>query len=115
MGGLAARAYLRQHGGERVEQLITLATPRAGSTLARLGIGANARQMEAGSLWLGALGPLPGGLAAVSVRNSHDNFVMPQDNQRLDGARDVELPALRSSGDAVFPRLAQILLDALRR
>jgi triacylglycerol lipase len=91
MGGLVCRSYLARYGSESVERLVTLASPHAGSELARLGIGQNAREMEPNSLWLRDLThevlPVP----AVSIRTPHDNYVMPQDSQRLPGAGDVEL------------------------
>jgi triacylglycerol lipase len=88
MGGLACRAYLARHGAKRVAKLVTLGAPHRGSLLARIGLGSNARQMEPGSPWIEALGQkgLPPGLAAVSIYSVHDNFVMPQEAQRLEGA-----------------------------
>ncbi|MCP9758001.1 alpha/beta fold hydrolase [Aquitalea sp. S1-19] len=93
MGGLVSRAYLKRHGAGRVTQLITLASPHRGSELARLGMGENARQMQPHSPWLDALGETLPAIAAISVRTSHDNFVTPQDRQRLNGAVDIEMPA----------------------
>ena len=55
MGGLVCRSYLVRHGSSRVERLITIASPHAGSELARIGIGQNAREMEPGSRWLNDL------------------------------------------------------------
>ncbi|MCU0990459.1 MAG: alpha/beta fold hydrolase, partial [Xanthomonadales bacterium] len=56
MGGLVCRSYLARHGSDRVERLITIASPHSGSELARIGIGQNAREMEPGSRWLKDLG-----------------------------------------------------------
>lgn len=94
MGGLVARALLRQPGGARVRRLVTLATPHTGSALAVLGWGANARQMEPSSTWLQALARTPPAIPVTAIRACHDNFVMPQDGQRLDGAADVALPGI---------------------
>ena len=115
MGGLAARAYLARHGTARVAQLVTLATPHAGSLLARMGMGANARQMEPGSPWLKSLSQQIPDLPIVALRNAHDNFVMPQDSQRLPSALDVELPGLGHLAMLFSPRTADALLAALRR
>lgn len=93
MGGLVSRAYLKRHGAGRVTQLITLASPHRGSELARLGMGENARQMQPDSAWLNALGEALPAIAVTSVRTSHDNFVTPQDKQRLNGAVDIEMAA----------------------
>lgn len=115
MGGLVARAYLDRHGDEgRVERLITIATPHAGSLLARTGIGRNARQMEPGSTWLKALWSKRPKVPVVSLRNSHDNFVMPQDSQRFPGAQDVELPGIGHLAVLFSARTAESLLTALR-
>ncbi len=94
MGGLVCRSYLARHGSDRVERLITISSPHSGSELARLGIGKNAREMEPGSLWLKDLGQAGLPVPAVAIRTAHDNFVMPQDNQRLPGAIDVALEGI---------------------
>jgi pimeloyl-ACP methyl ester carboxylesterase len=83
MGGLAARAYLRRHGGARVARLITIGSPHQGSQHAHLGAGQNAREMESGSAWLAALAAGESqGLAAplVCIYSHHDDFVAPQTN-----------------------------------
>ena len=91
MGGLVSRAYLKDNPGARVPLLMTLATPHRGSALARLGLGRNARQMEPASPFLAALadGSLPP--HALSLRATHDDFVCPQDGQKLPGMKDVPL------------------------
>lgn len=89
MGGLVCRSYLARFGGDRVERLITLATPHAGTELARVGIGQNAREMEPGSVWLRDLNAEPAAVPVVALRNRHDNFVMPDGNQSLPGAEEV--------------------------
>ena len=94
MGGLVCRSYLARHGGGRVERLITIASPHSGSELARIGIGQNAREMEPGSRWLKDLASSVTPVRAISIRTPHDNYVMPQDNQRLPGALDVELDGI---------------------
>ena len=114
MGGLVARAYLGRLGNARVDRLLTIASPHAGSLLARLGVGENARQMEPGSVWLKRLWPERPPVPMVALRNSHDNFVMPQDSQRFPGARDVELPALGHLAVLFSGRAAEALLEALR-
>ena len=88
MGGLAARAWLRNdpHALARAARLITLGTPHHGTVLANLGVGANARQMrcsQAGepSAWLRALAAGESAAARarmVSIWTYHDNIVAPQ-------------------------------------
>jgi triacylglycerol lipase len=94
MGGLAARAYLRAHGGAKVARVITLGAPHHGSLHAHLGAGENARQMEPGSPWLTALAASErGGIAAplVSIYSHHDDFVAPQASAAHPHARNVAL------------------------
>lgn len=112
MGGLVCRSYLARHGIARVAKLITLATPHGGSALARLAFGQNAREMEPGSLWLQDMADEPLKVPVISLRNPYDNYVMPQDLQRLAGARDVELPAGGHTTLFYAPAVAEILLEA---
>jgi triacylglycerol lipase len=114
MGGLVCRSYLSRFGAARVERLVTIASPHAGSELARLGIGANAREMEPESRWLAELAAEPLRVPAVSLRTPHDNYVMPQDNQRLPGARDVELDGIGHLAVLYAERTAAALIAALR-
>jgi triacylglycerol lipase len=51
---------------------------------------------------------------AVSLRNAYDNYVMPQDNQRLPGARDIELPAIGHIAMLYDVRVAKMLIDLLK-
>ncbi len=113
MGGLAARAYFRRFGIARVACLVTLGTPHAGSELARIGMGQNARQMEAHSEWLQALAreaPLP---ETVVIYSPHDNYVMPQANLLLAGAHDCALDGLGHLAMLFSPRAANALLAVL--
>ena len=101
MGGLVARAYLRQHGAARVARVITLGTPHHGTSLANLGLGANARQMRRArrgelpeSDWLRALAGEEGQAQRAlitSIYSHHDNIVAPQTSSYLSGARNIAL------------------------
>ena len=115
MGGLVARAYLVRFGSGRVSRVVTLATPHAGTALAFLGIGKNARQMEPTSVWLKDLWRDQPDIPMVSIRTSHDNFVVPQDHQRYPPARDVELPALGHLAMLFSSRTLRALLAALEK
>ena len=56
MGGLAIRAWLRQHAGHaRVHGAITVGTPHRGTWLGRFAFSANGVQMRWDSPWLGGL------------------------------------------------------------
>lgn len=113
MGGLVCRSYLARHGIARVARLVTLATPHAGSELARLGAGQNAREMEPGSLWLRDMAAEPLRVPAVALRNAYDNYAMPQDNQRLPGAADIELPPVGHLAMLTDRRVADLLIQTL--
>ena len=114
MGGLVCRSYLARYGSEHVERLITIASPHFGSELARIGIGANAREMEPGSLWLKDLAAEDVPVRAISIRTPHDNFVMPQDNQRLPGAIDVALDGIGHIAVLFSRRTTRELVAACR-
>ena len=114
MGGLVARCYLARHGNQRVARLITLATPHQGSDLSQIGFGQNSREMTSGSLWLQDMAAEPLGVPAISLRNAYDNYVMPQDNQRLPGAQDIELPPVGHIAMLYDYRIACRLIELLQ-
>lgn len=102
MGGLAARAYLRDFGVHRIAKVVTLGTPHHGTVLAQFGLGTNSREMHwrinaearPGSEWLCRLvqreDPALYRLF-VSVYSHHDNIVAPQDSSVLPGADNIAL------------------------
>lgn len=114
MGGLACRSYLARHGIARVAKLITIATPHQGSELSRIGFGQSAREMEPGSMWLRDLATEPTKVPTISIRTPHDNYVMPQDNQRLPATKDVELAGIGHLALLYSRRTAEILLQHLQ-
>jgi len=113
MGGLIARCYLARHGNERIARLITLASPHQGSDMCQIGMGQNAREMTTGSLWLQDMAAEPLTVPAVSLRNAYDNYVMPQDNQRLPGARDIELAPVGHIAMLYDARIANQIIELL--
>lgn len=115
MGGLIARCYLARHGRDRVARLITLATPHLGSELSRIGFGQNSREMTTGSLWLQDMAAERLAVPTISLRNAYDNYVMPQDNQRLPGARDIELPPVGHLAMLYDARVARLLIELLQQ
>ena len=91
MGGLICRAYLRRHGGDNVDQLITLGSPHQGTFHAFLARGANGLQMRSGNVWLTALGESLVGIPFTSIYSIHDTIISPQDSSVLIGATNVRL------------------------
>ena len=116
MGGLVARAYLREHGADRIAHVFTLGTPHHGTSLANFGIGANAAQMRragAGdapeSAWLRALAASENAdrrALFTSIYTHHDNIVAPQTSSHLPGARHIEFGGI---GHVALGRNARVL------
>jgi pimeloyl-ACP methyl ester carboxylesterase len=121
MGGLAARAYLRAYGCERVTQLITLGTPHHGTALANFGKGANSRQMHwrdnAPSAWLCQLNEEedPAVRARiVSIYSHHDNIIAPQTSSHLDGARNIAYAGIGHVALALHPLIRARVIAEIR-
>jgi pimeloyl-ACP methyl ester carboxylesterase len=118
MGGLVARAWLAKHGPHRVARLVTIASPHNGTALARLGLGANARQMGRESKFLrdlrageGERGP---GCAATSIYSVHDNLVAPQDTSCLPWATNVAVAGVGHVEILDAEPVHRLVVDALR-
>lgn len=124
MGGLAARAYLRDHGSGRIAKAVTLGTPHHGTALARFGIGVNTQQM----LWIvseqeGLCSPWLRGLAAaedkgtyqqiVSLYSHHDNIIAPQTSSHLDGARNIEFRGIGHVALAMHPAIQEQVISEI--
>nr|WP_036237081.1 alpha/beta fold hydrolase [Massilia sp. JS1662] len=117
MGGLAARAWMRSYGSEKVARLITLGTPHHGTVLANLGLGANAAQMRRDSAWLRdlAAGETQDVRARiVSMYTHHDNIIAPQDSSVLPGARNVAFGGVGHVALGSNPRVLAEVLRVLR-
>jgi pimeloyl-ACP methyl ester carboxylesterase len=118
MGGLAAREYLRVHGGGRVTKLVTVASPHHGSALASVGLGLNARQMRRGSDFLlrleSAESASPPLMPALSIYSPHDNLVTPQHTSRLPWARNLAIPGVGHVAILAAPAALAAVLEALR-
>jgi pimeloyl-ACP methyl ester carboxylesterase len=125
MGGLVARAYMRQRGGAvqaRVAHLITLGTPHHGTSLARLAPGRNAMQMRRArdaaaapeSDWLQALASSESAAtraAITSICSHHDNIIAPQTSSLLPGAKNIEFGGI---GHVALGRNRHVLACVMR-
>lgn len=116
MGGLVARAWMRDHGTARVARVITLGTPHHGTCLASFGIGRNASQMRRDgcadgleSAWLRALSASESAAAralVTSLYTHHDNIIAPQTSSQLEGATNI---ALAGVGHVAMGRNRRVL------
>ncbi|HWZ74419.1 MAG TPA: alpha/beta fold hydrolase [Casimicrobiaceae bacterium] len=94
MGGLVARAYLRQRGPSRIERIITIGTPHHGSVFARGIIGRCLAQMRPGNAWLAELNrdeAKPPPVPITSIWSRHDSLVAPQASSELACAENIAL------------------------
>jgi triacylglycerol esterase/lipase EstA (alpha/beta hydrolase family) len=92
MGGLVARAYLRQRGPARIKRIITIGTPHHGSVFARALIGRCLAQMRPGNAWLAELNrdeAKPPPVPITSIWSRHDSLVAPQASGELACAKNV--------------------------
>ena len=94
MGGLVCRAYLRQFGGGKVTQLVTLGSPHHGTFHAYMASGPNGAQMRPGNPWLLSLGETPVTVPFTSIYSAHDTVISPQESSRMIGAVNVQLAGI---------------------
>lgn len=97
MGGLAARAWMREYGTRRVAKVITLGTPHQGTQIAKAAMTPNGAQMEWHSPWLKALQASETDATRHLIHiawTSLDNIVYPQHEQVLQGAQVTEFRGL---------------------
>lgn len=88
MGGLAIRAWLRAYGSERVNRVITLGTPHAGTQILRRSRTLNGQQMIGRSAWLRELDRSETVATRSLMRialTPQDHIVYPQREQLLAG------------------------------
>ncbi|MBD8533345.1 MULTISPECIES: alpha/beta fold hydrolase [unclassified Massilia] len=120
MGGLVARAWMREYGSARVARLVTLGTPHHGTGLANFGLGANAAQMRrvrgVACDWLCQLAASedPARRALVtSIFSHHDNIVSPQTSSVLEGARNLALGGVGHVALGCNGRVLDLVMEEL--
>lgn len=96
MGGLATRAWLHAHADAeaRIACVVTIGTPHHGTSLARVGFTANAREMRRVGPWLSELGaaePATRWTRFTCFWSHCDNIVLPASTATLVGARNVHV------------------------
>jgi triacylglycerol lipase len=126
MGGLAARAYLRDIGGASISKIVTLGTPHHGTTLANFGIGINCGEMnwvgraEEGldSRWLHQLEASEDKQLRsliVSIYSHHDNIVSPQRSSHLPLARNIAVDAIGHVALAFSPDIQARVIEEINK
>jgi triacylglycerol esterase/lipase EstA (alpha/beta hydrolase family) len=120
MGGLVARLALQDPAvAARVAVLVTMATPHAGSHLARYGTMPHSLALRPGSdVFARLAGQVPwAGPPAlprlVSLWSPADVILLPATSACLEGATNVELPGLTHYAWLIQPRPWAAALDAL--
>ena len=120
MGGLAARAYLRDCAqrltGAAVAKLITLGSPHHGTVHAQIEFSPNGKQMVPGNPWLADLAAHERSAWAcplVSIYSLDDNIVAPQLSAHLEGARNIALSGIGHMSLPLSKRVIEIVLGEI--
>ncbi|MDM0048875.1 triacylglycerol lipase [Variovorax sp. J22R115] len=116
MGGLAARAWLRDSDGSRAHRIVTIATPHRGTWLARFGRTVNGREMRVGGEWLQKIEGERASTRQVPFTcwySNCDNIVFPTSVATLPGA-DNRIVSGRAHVELAFdPRVMRETLALL--
>ena len=119
MGGLAARAWLREMKAEaRVSHVVTMGTPHGGTWLARFGHGKNGMQMRLASPWqLGLNDGMPPDRHSLFTcwYSTADNIVFPASTATLPGADNRLIRANAHVQMAFAPPIMDATLALLAR
>ena len=117
MGGLTARAWLREMKAEaRVHHVVTIGSPHRGTWLARFGHGQNGLQMRLDSPWQKQLDHgMPEGRHALFTcwYSNTDNIVFPATTATLPGADNRLVCGVAHVQMAFVPRVMDATLSLL--
>ena len=92
MGGVVARALVRQQAEPRLASVVTLGSPHRGTRMARFGVGQSARDMRPGSALVDRNPPArPAGPPVHTLISTQDNIVSPPWSTVLAEGEDVVL------------------------
>jgi len=116
-GGLVARYYIKNLGGvSYVDDLVTISTPHRGTTVATIGPGEAARQMEVASPFLQELNSgdtMPGSIEYTALFSHGDEIVVPGKNGFFAGAVNVNYTIFGHAGILFHPDPYTVVKNAL--
>jgi pimeloyl-ACP methyl ester carboxylesterase len=114
MGGLAARASLRERGmSRRVAKVIAIGTPHHGTLHAWFSPGRNVAQLRPGNAWLAKLNATDSPAPVTNIYALQDNLVAPQDSARLENAKNIGLSGIGHIALCFSPRVHALLYREL--
>ena len=117
MGGLVARAALREAKSGMIGRIITVGTPHHGTAIACRFRWPSTRQMCCGSPWLlelNARQEARPGLPVTSLHSLDDNLIVPAGSAVLPGARSIELRGLGHLSLLCSPDVLRRIVAELR-
>ncbi|MGF1535260.1 MAG: esterase/lipase family protein [Elainellaceae cyanobacterium] len=118
MGGLIGRYYLQQLGGvDRVQRLVTVASPHQGTMTAYLRPNVGACQMRQGSAFLATLNQSVSRLSGISVTSIWtplDLMIVPAQSSWLPVGRQVKVPVALHHWMVEDPRALRAIAAALQ-
>ena len=115
MGGLAARAFLRAHGTDVVEKVITIDTPHHGTMFARFAQGANTKQMRRDCDYVRGLAKSEEPVEFICFASQHDNLIIPRDSQVLACAEAVWFEKIGHLAMTTHSEVLARLIQAVER
>lgn len=112
MGGLVSTYYATKLAPKgKVQKIITIATPFAGTHMAKIAIGKNAREMQRGSLFLQSLDCK---IPLVTIASKTDEIVIPYSSALQDRAKQILFKNLGHGALIFSPRVAKVLFNELK-
>jgi triacylglycerol esterase/lipase EstA (alpha/beta hydrolase family) len=110
MGGLVARLALARDNAPKVDNLVTISSPHAGTWTAHFGFGEAARQMRPGSDVIRRLADLPPPCPATALWTPDDTIILPPTSGKLAGAKIVAIPGYTHLAVVEAPAVEEVIV-----
>jgi triacylglycerol lipase len=117
LGGIVARYYVQQLGGDGpVRNLVTLGSPHGGTVWSRYSVLSHLKDLSPQSPFMRHLNSLnaPRSTRAIAVSGELDLLVLPRENGFWPGVRNIHLKRVGHAGLLFSRRVLQIILSNLR-